>query len=291
MRRCSGVSNPPAANVGNPHGIEASVRGLLPPEPPAFPSIGKIPPQARVDEALEGAKGRARIGVSIIIHPPFDGLVALPHKRIGRHRGAPLGDGLDPSTDTALPGLARENSDVPFPAGRTPSSHKVAPERVKPLGPLGDARLGAVDEEVHTRHNRFERVQRLLGLAPTDQDGSIGIAMQRGPERGRRPPAVPDLSQEVQVDMAIQRCQGCPLRDPFRCWRDLALLPAPRLQAVVDEPPQPPIPHPLPDKPEQLAVRNGQQVALAIAFHHSPGPSREVSAEGSDAIFASLCGR
>src|SRR5215470_17525645 len=52
MRRGAGVSNPPAANVGDPHGIEASVRILLPPEPSAFPSIGEIPPKARVDEAL-----------------------------------------------------------------------------------------------------------------------------------------------------------------------------------------------------------------------------------------------
>src|SRR4029450_4678729 len=86
MRRGTGVSNPPAANVRNSHGIEASVRVLLPPEPPAFPSIGKIPPKARVDEALSGSKGLARIGVPIIIDPPFDGLVDLPHKRIGRHR-------------------------------------------------------------------------------------------------------------------------------------------------------------------------------------------------------------
>src|SRR4029434_3795570 len=51
-RRCAGVSHLPAANGGDPHGIEASVRGLLPPAPPAFPSRGEIPPKARGNEAL-----------------------------------------------------------------------------------------------------------------------------------------------------------------------------------------------------------------------------------------------
>ena len=165
-------------------------------------------------------------------------------------------------------------------SGGTPSPHKVEPEIVKPLGHFCDPRLGAVDDEVHTRHNRFERVQRLLGIAPADQDGIIGIAMQRGSERGRIPPAVPDLIQEVQVDVAIQRRNGRPLRDPFRCWRDLALIEDPRLQAVFDEPQHTPIPHTLPDKPEQLAVRNGRKVALEINFHHRPGPSRQVGTEG-----------
>ena len=117
-------------------------------------------------------------------------------------------------------------------------------------------------------------MQRLLGIAPTDQEGIIGIAMQRGPERSRISPAVPDLIQEVQVDVAIQRRNGRSLRDPFRCWRDLILIEDPRLQTVLDEPHHTAIPHTLPNKPEQLAVRHGQKVALEINFHHSPGPSR-----------------
>ena len=99
------------------------------------------------------------------------------------------------------------------------------PESVKPLGHLRDPRLGAVDEEVHTRHHRFERVPRRLGIAPTDQDGIIGLALPRGPERGRIPPAVPELIEQVEVDVAIQRRDGRAWGHPNRRRCYLSLLP------------------------------------------------------------------
>ena len=92
-----------------------------------------------------------------------------------------------------------------FPLVGTPSLHKVEPEEVKPLGQLRDPRLVAIDDQVHPSAQSLQTPAAPARHCAADQDGIIGIAMQRGPERLGIPPPMPDLIQQVQVDVAIQR--------------------------------------------------------------------------------------
>src|SRR4030095_10141777 len=205
MHSCFLLPDPPAANVDEASGVQGTIWIALPSKPTAFTATGQVTSKAYIDESLQGPKGLASIGVAIVVDPPPHHLIHLLHKFLRRNRGAPFGEGLYSPPHAALRRFTRKDVDRILSAGRAASLHEVEPEEVKALRQFRDAGLVAIERQTHPCRNCGKRLERMLCTLATDQDGIIGIAMQRGAQLLRVAPLMPYLVQQVQVDVAIQR--------------------------------------------------------------------------------------
>src|SRR5262249_45817864 len=154
----------------------------LPSKPTAFTATGQVASKAYIDESLQGPKGLAGIGVAIVVDPPPHHLIHLLHKFRRRNRGAPFGEGLYSPPHAALRRFAGKDVDRILSTGRAASLHEVEPEEVKAFRQFRDAGLVTIERQVHPCRNCSKRLERLLCALATDQDGIIGVAMQRGPQ-------------------------------------------------------------------------------------------------------------
>src|SRR5262249_29225312 len=180
MHRGFLVPDHPAANVDEASGVQGTIRILLPSKPTAFTATGQVASKAYIDEALQGPKGLAGIGVAIVVDPPSHHLIHLLHKVRRRNRGAPFGEGLYSPPHAALRRFTGKDVDGILSAGRAASLHEVESEEVKTLRQFRDACLVAIKRQSHPCRNRGKRLRRLCRTFATDENGIVGIAMQRG---------------------------------------------------------------------------------------------------------------
>src|SRR6266581_8474554 len=80
VRRFRHVFQPAAADIGEAHRIQLAVRIALPPEPPAFTSLGEVATKANVDKALQPTEGLAGIRVAEVVDPPRQQRIDLRHE-------------------------------------------------------------------------------------------------------------------------------------------------------------------------------------------------------------------
>jgi len=205
MPRRSLVPDHPAANVENASGIQGTIRRVLPSEPPAFPATGQGASKASIEASLQGSKGLAGIGVARGVPPSPHHLMHLLHTFLRRNRGAPFGAGRSSPPHAAWRRCAGKDRERLLPTGRAASLHAVHSEAGKARRQFRDACLVAIARQTPPDRHRCKRLERLLRACTPDQDGLLGRAMQRGTPFLRRAPRMPDVIQQVQGDVALQR--------------------------------------------------------------------------------------
>src|SRR5258708_40089590 len=91
---------------------------------------------------------------------------------------------------------------------------------------------------------------------------------------------MPDLIQQVEVDIAVERRDWGSLRNSHRRRLHLPLISDLHGQALLDQPQHAPIHHTLFDEDYQLVVGNGRKIAAEINLHYAPRSSIQVVANG-----------
>src|SRR5262247_1427005 len=135
------VPDHPAANVEEASGVQGTIWIALPSKPSAFTATGQVASKAYIDESLQGPKGLAGIGVTIVVHPPPHYLIHLLHKVLRRDRSAPFREGLYSPAHAALRRFTGKVVDRILSAGWAASLHEVESEEVKTLRQFRDAGL------------------------------------------------------------------------------------------------------------------------------------------------------
>ena len=125
MHRGSLVPDHPAANVEEASGVQGTIWIALPSKPSAFTATGQVASKAYIDESLQGPKGLAGIGVTIVVHPPPHYLIHLLHKVLRRDRSAPFREGLYSPAHAALRRFTGKDVDRILSAGWAASLHEV----------------------------------------------------------------------------------------------------------------------------------------------------------------------
>src|SRR5437868_3617612 len=69
-----------AADIGEAHRIQLTIRIALPSKPPAFTSLGQVATKANVDKALQPPERLAGISVTEVVHPPRHQRIDLRHE-------------------------------------------------------------------------------------------------------------------------------------------------------------------------------------------------------------------
>ncbi len=148
--------------------------------------------------------------MGIVVHPPSHRAVNCPNKLIRRHRGAPFGEVLYPSTYIALGFFAwKDVNGVPAGVGTT-SLDEIEPDEVKPFGQLRDPGFLTINDQSHAPRDTFKGRQGLGGILAADQHGIIGVPMQRGAQFLRVVTLVPQLIKQIQV--SVPHLPGLQLR-------------------------------------------------------------------------------
>src|SRR5262249_16830984 len=108
MHRFRHILQLAAADIGQAHRIQLAVRVALPPEPPAFTSLGQGATTTNVDKARQPAEGLAGIGVPEGVHPPRHQRIDLRHEFLGTDRCPSGGQVFELVAHRLLGGLGRE---------------------------------------------------------------------------------------------------------------------------------------------------------------------------------------
>jgi len=199
------IPDHPAANVEDTSGIQGTIRRAFPSKPSAFPATGQGASKASIDASLQRPKGIAGMRVARGVDPSPHDRMHLLHKVLRRTGGAPFGAGLAALTTATWRRFTGKDIDRMLSAGGASPLHEVEPEAVKAIRQFRDARLVAVDRSSHPRRGRDKRLERLRRACATDDDGIIGVAIQRGAQLLRRAALLPPLVQEGQGDVAVER--------------------------------------------------------------------------------------
>src|SRR5512144_2273016 len=101
---------------------------------------------------------------------------------------------------------------------------------------------------------------------------------------------MPDLIEQIQVDIAIERGDGRSLRNAFPCWLHLSLVGHPDGETLLDESQQAPIDDPLTDERQELVMRNRREIAAKINFYHAPGSLIEIRSDRHRGVFGIALG-
>src|SRR5712691_691397 len=123
-----------AADIGEAHRIQFTIRVALPAEPPAFTSLGQVATKANVDKALQPPEGLAGIGVAEVVDPPRHQRIDLGHEFLRADRRPSGGEVLQFVANRLLGRLGWEEIDGGLAARGTFAFDKLYAEEVKPLG-------------------------------------------------------------------------------------------------------------------------------------------------------------
>src|SRR5499426_3134412 len=276
MRRFRCVLEHAAANVGEPHRIELAVRKAFPPETPAFTALGQVPAKTDVHETLKPAKSLAGVRVSEIVRPSRHDRIHHLHEFLRAYRCSSRREVLQAVPNLLLSRLGWKSVDGVLPATGTLAFHEVETDEIKPIDHPGHASLVAAQGQVHPLGDRFKGGASRLGASAAYQDGIISVAVQRGTKLRWVAATMPQLIEQVQVDIAIQRGDWGALRHSDLRWHDLSLLAHPDLQRLFDQPQETAIGNPLGDQRHKLAVRDAGEVRLEVDLYDTPGPVVQV---------------
>src|SRR5262249_55929848 len=223
MRRFRLVREHAAANVGEPHRIQLAVRKALPSETPAFTSLSQVPAKTDVDEALEPSERLAGVGVPEVVDPPRHYGIHHIHAFLRTDRRSSRRAILQAVPHFLLGGLGWEDVDGLLAAPGTLAFHKVEADEITPIGHACHARLGAVEGQIHPLGDAREGGKDRLRASATYQDGIIGVAVEGGTKLRRIVATMPQLIQQVQVNVAVQRRNRGALWHPNLRWYHLPL--------------------------------------------------------------------
>src|SRR6516225_9194544 len=92
----------------------------------------------------------------------------------------------------------------------------------------------------------------------------MASSVQRCPQLRRVASPMPQLIEQVQGDVAIQRRDGRALRHPDLRWHDLPVLVHSDLQRLLDQLQETAISNPLGDQRHELTVRDAGEVRLEV---------------------------
>ena len=180
------------------------VRKTFPSETPALTSLGQVPAKTDIDETLKPTESLAGIRVPEVVRPPRHYRIHHIHEFLRADRCSSRRYVLQAVPNLLLSRLRWENVDGILAAPRTPPFHEVEADEIESLGHTRHVSLVAVESQVHPRGDRLQCGDNGLGTSAAYQNGIVGVAVQCRTQLLRVASPMPQLIEEVQVDVTVQ---------------------------------------------------------------------------------------